>query len=238
MFGTAAAVIAVALVAFAVLVEPVWGWLEYRRLKARRDSDPRALVRMYRIVIATLWTTTALVCLAVALSPGLDLEAIGASPPRPDGFVIGLCVSGAIALVVSSVAMRADARKGKPIPGLDAYAALLPRTREERWYAAAGSISAGICEELLYRGFFIAVGIQLFHLSLVAAAVGSAAIFTLIHVYQGWRGLVGIAVLATILTVIYLRSASLVLPIALHVLIDLRALLVIRPGAASPSSPG
>ncbi len=238
MFGAAPAVIAVVLVAYAVLVEPVWGWLEYRRLKARRDSDPRALVRMYRIFIATLWPAAALVLLAVALSPGLDLADIGVRAPRLDGFVLGVSLSGAIALVVSSFTLRRDARKGKPIPGMDAYAALLPRTREERRYAAASALTAGICEEILHRGFFIAVGVQLFGLSLTAAAIASAAVFTLVHVYQGWRGLLAIAVLATIFTVVYLRSASLLFPIALHALVDLRALLVIRPGAASPSSPG
>jgi membrane protease YdiL (CAAX protease family) len=238
VFGTAAAIIAVALLAWAVLVEPIWGWVEYRRLVARRDSDPRALVRMYRIFIATLWPAAALAFLAVALSPGLDLAAIGVRAPRLDGFVLGLSVSGAIALVVSSVRLRADAREGKPIAGLDAYAALLPRTREERWYAAASALTAGICEEVVYRGLFIAAFVGLFQLPITAAAIASVVVFTLGHVYQGWRGMLGVGVLAGILTVVYLRTGSLLLPVALHALVDLRALLVIRPAAASASSPG
>lgn len=238
MFGTAAAAIAVALLAYAVFGEPVWGWFEYRRLKARRDSDPRALVRVYRILLATQWAWTALVLAAVALSPRLDLAGIGVRAPVMDDFTLAASLSGMIALVASAVAIRAAARKRRPVPGQAAFEALLPRTREERVYAAASAVTAGICEEVLYRGFFIAVGVGLFHLSLTAAAVLSVVVFLIAHVYQGWRGTLTVTGLAVLLTILYLRSASLLIPVLLHALVDLRALLLVRPGAASPSSPG
>jgi membrane protease YdiL (CAAX protease family) len=241
VFGTAAAVIAVALLAFAVLVEPVWGWFAYRWLVARRDSDPRALVRVYRILLATQWAWTALVLLAVALSSGLDLAAIGVRAPRLDELVLAMTVSATIVLVVSSVALRAAARKGEPIRGLDAYAALLPRTREERRYATASAITAGVCEEVLYRGFFIAIGVGLFHFSLTTAAVLSVVVFLVAHIYQGRRGVIAVGVLAIIFTVLYVRSASLLFPIVLHALVDLRALLLVPPppvGAGDRPRPG
>jgi membrane protease YdiL (CAAX protease family) len=228
----------VALVGYALFVEPVWGWFEYRRLEERRDSDPRALVRAYRILLVAQWSWTALVLVAVALSPGLDLAAIGVRAPVRDDFVLAASLSGAIALVASAFAIRSAARKGKPIPGQDAFSALLPRTGEERRHAVAAAITAGICEEVLYRGFFIAVGVRLFHLSPTAAAVLSVVVFLVAHAYQGWRGALSVTGLAILLTIIYVRSASLLLPIVLHALVDLRALLLVRPGAASPSSPG
>ena len=227
MFGTAAAVIAVALLAHTVLVEPVWGWFEYRRLKARRDSDPNALVRVYRIVMATEWAWTALVFAAVALSPALDRAAIGVRAPVFDDFVLLATVTGALMLVASTLGMRSALRKGKPIPGQEAYAALLPRTRRERWHAVGGALTAGICEEVLYRGFFIAVGVRLFHLSPTAAAVASVVVFLIAHIYQGWRGALPLTILAVILTILYVRSASLLLPILLHALVDLRAFLLV-----------
>ncbi len=232
MFGTAATVIALVLIAYATIVEPVLGWFEYRRLVARRDSDPRALVRVYRFVVVSQWGWTILVLIAVALSPALDLAGIGLRVPVADGFVLAASASAAIALVFSAVSTRRATRAGRPVPGQAAFEALLPRTREERRYAVAGAITAGVCEELLYRAFFIAVGVQLFHLSPTAAAVASVVIFAVAHVYQGWRGMLAVTLLAVLLTILYVRSASLLLPVILHVLVDLRALLLLEPSPA------
>jgi membrane protease YdiL (CAAX protease family) len=238
VFGAAAAVIAIGLIAYSVLVEPIWGWFEYRRLKARRDSDPRALVRVHRIMIATLWSLTALVGVVVALSPALELADIGVRAPLFDDFVLAATLGGGIALVVSALAMRSAARKGQAVAGQAGFDALLPRTSQERRYAVAAAITAGVCEETLYRGFFIATGVQLFHLTPIAAAVATCAMFGIAHLYQGWRNALALTGMAAIMAIFYLRSASLLLPVILHALIDLRAFLLLRPGAASPSSPG
>ena len=234
-------VIAVVLVAYAAIGEPVWGWIEYRRLRQRRESDARALVRVYRILLAVQWGWTALVLVAVAASPRLDLAAIGVRAPRADDMVLSMSIGAAIALVASAFLMRRAARQGRPIPGQAAFAALLPRTREERWYAAAASVTAGVCEEVLYRGFFIAAGVLLLDLPVEWAAALAAVIFVVAHAYQGVVGLVGVTVLAIVFTTVYLRTGSLLLPVVLHALVDLRALLLVPPvrrGAASPSSPG
>jgi membrane protease YdiL (CAAX protease family) len=234
-------VIALVLVAYAAIGEPVWGWFEYRRLRERRESDPRALVRVYRILLAVQWGWTALVLVAVATSPRLDLAAIGVRAPRGGDMVLSMSIGAAIALVASAVLMRRAAQRGRPVPGQAAYSALLPRTREERWYAAAAAVTAGVCEEVLYRGFFIATGVLFFDLSVEWAAALATVIFVVAHAYQGAVGLLSVTVLALVFTTVYLRTGSLLLPVALHVLVDLRALLLVPPvrrDAAIPSSPG
>ena len=235
MIGWVAGSIAVLLIAYAAIGESLWGWVEYRRLVARRESDPRALVRVYRIVFAVQWSWTALVLLAVAASPGLTLAGIGLSLPQSDEGVWPLAAGFAMAVVASGIAMRRAAHKGGTVPGQAAYAALLPRTRAERMHAAGAAITAGVCEEILYRGFFIAVGVSLFHLPLEWAAVASAAIFLVGHIYQGWAGALGLTALTAVFTLLYLRSGSLLVPIILHALVDLRALLLVP---ASPAAAG
>jgi membrane protease YdiL (CAAX protease family) len=225
--------IAAVLALYAAVGEPVWGWIEYRRLVARRESDPRALLRFYRLVLAVEWGYTALVLVAVAASERLDLAAIGARAPSGDERAWTISIGAAIALVVTTVLMRRGVRQGRPVPGQSAYDALLPRTREERRYAAAVAITAGICEEVLYRGFFIAAGVVLLDLSPEQAAVAAGALFVVAHIYQGWAGAVGVIGLAILFTILYLRTGSLLLPIALHALVDLRALLLLPP--ASPA---
>jgi membrane protease YdiL (CAAX protease family) len=110
---------------------------------------------------------------------------------------------------------------------------VLPRTAGERRLFTVVGVTAGVCEEWLYRGFFLAV---------VAAATGglplwllvacAAVAFGLAHAYQGPAGIVGTGVLGGGMAVMYLQTGSLLLPVVLHVLIDLRFLLV--PAGALP----
>jgi len=63
----------------------------------------------------------------------------------------------------------------------------LPRTRNEfRWFVLV-SISAGICEELLFRGFLMWY-IGQFGPIIVAVLI-SSILFGFAHAYQGWKGI-------------------------------------------------
>ena len=114
-------------------------------------------------------------------------------------------------------------------------AILLPRTDDERRLFTVVGITAGVCEEWLYRGFFLAVvaavlgGSPSFVLVVVAAVA-----FGLAHAYQGWAGIVLTGVLGGIMAALYLDTGSLLWPVLLHAVIDLRFLLV--PASALPTS--
>ena len=68
MAGGAAAVLAAALVIYALVVEPVWGWWYMRRLRQRVRVDDEARVDGYRLIIATEWTLAGCALLAYTLS--------------------------------------------------------------------------------------------------------------------------------------------------------------------------
>lgn len=61
----------------------------------------------------------------------------------------------------------------------------------------------------------------------------AAAGFGLAHAYQGPAGVLTTGVLGGVLAAVYLQSGSLLLPMALHTVIDLRFLLV--PTSALPT---
>jgi membrane protease YdiL (CAAX protease family) len=96
---------------------------------------------------------------------------------------------------------------------------LFPRTRAElvRFYAM--SISSGITEEVLFRGFLT----WYFHhwFPLWIAAVFSTMLFALGHLYQGLNGAIQAAVLGAVFVTLYLLTGSLLIPVLLHVLINL-----------------
>jgi membrane protease YdiL (CAAX protease family) len=109
--------------------------------------------------------------------------------------------------------------------------ALLPEKRTERFWFGAVSLGAGVSEELLFRGFlFWYLGFFFPQLSLVQLIVLSSAMFGFCHIYQGLLGIVGTSVLGAVLMWMYLSTESLILPIAIHALIDLRILAIFTPG--------
>jgi len=71
---------------------------------------------------------------------------------------------------------------------------LLPRTMLEVAVWIVTSVSAGFCEEFVFRGY---VQRQLLGLSQRAsvAIVGQGLVFGAMHAYQGWRALVTISIL-------------------------------------------
>jgi membrane protease YdiL (CAAX protease family) len=102
---------------------------------------------------------------------------------------------------------------------------LLPRSRQERLTFGALAITAGVCEEVVFRGFGIAyvrwlwpAASQPFIIVVTAAAFGFA------HLYQGIRGVVLTGLVGAYLAWLTLSTGSLLPAIVVHALIDLRVL--------------
>ena len=98
--------------------------------------------------------------------------------------------------------------------------ALLPRTPLEYRLFLGVSVTAGVCEELLYRGYFFATTSH--WLTLAGAAAVSSVVFGLGHAYQGWRGVVKTGAVGLILGAIYIGTGSLLWPAILHATIDIQ----------------
>jgi membrane protease YdiL (CAAX protease family) len=96
-----------------------------------------------------------------------------------------------------------------------------PHTRKEHSRFRLLSITAGITEEIIFRGFLIAV--FSLALPLPLAAFMAVIIFGLGHIYQGFAGVVRTSLLGGTLTIIYLMGGSLWPAIILHIMIDLAA---------------
>lgn len=98
-------------------------------------------------------------------------------------------------------------------------AKMAPHTRSELGWFVALSLSAGICEEFIFRAYLIWAFQSL--LGLGGAAALSIAVFAAAHAYQGARGVIGTGVVGVLLTLVVLISGSLLPAIVLHALIDI-----------------
>lgn len=108
---------------------------------------------------------------------------------------------------------------------------IMPASDADLWPAAVLAMSAGVAEELFFRlwlPLIIAIGTGS---GLAGVVVGSVA-FAAMHRYQGWVGVVATLVGGGLLTALYMGSGTLWLPIVVHVLTDLNAL-VLRPALSA-----
>ena len=93
---------------------------------------------------------------------------------------------------------------------------LMPNTKKEaNTYIFGVSLSAGINEEIIFRGYLFGLLMTL-DLPVMLAMVLSTLPFALLHTYQGIKGMLRVAVVGLVLTLVYWLSESLVLCIVLH----------------------
>jgi membrane protease YdiL (CAAX protease family) len=81
------------------------------------------------------------------------------------------------------------------------------------------SVSAGVCEEFIFRGYLIWAFQPLFG-SWGAAALSVIA-FAAAHSYQGVKGALAVGVLGILFTLVVLTCGSLWPAMALHALVDM-----------------
>ncbi|MEN3356916.1 MAG: protease family protein [Mycobacteriales bacterium] len=223
-------VLAAVLAAYLIIGQPIVGGWSQRRFRRALRRDPRARLLRYRRTTLLEWSAVGVALLLVAAAPGLDLADIGVRWPRLAGGGAPYTVVGALGLlfsVVLLVALRRRVEQGAEVAAPGEVVALLPRTVRERRAFAALAVTAGVCEETLYRGVLLALAGALRPEPGPAKLVLlSALAFGLAHNYQGGAGVVVTAVLGGCLTVLYLGSGSLLLPVLYHVLVDLRVLVL------------
>jgi membrane protease YdiL (CAAX protease family) len=93
-----------------------------------------------------------------------------------------------------------------------------PHTDAELAWFVALSVSAGICEEFVFRGYLIWLLQPV--LGLWGAAAVSLVVFAAAHAYEGTKGVLAVAIAGSLLTLIVLAFGSLVPAIAVHMLVD------------------
>lgn len=226
------------LAAYAAVGEPVLGARMYERLTSAVGRDGEARVRFYRMSMVIEWSWVLAVGLILVLG-GLPLSEVGLRWESPPAMVVGFVLAAGFGMLVPIVALWLKSRRSEGAGAgesvremLEPVGALLPNTRRERRLFAALAVTAGICEEVLFRGFLLFYLQEIFPgFGIVGAVAVSSVVFGLCHLYQGVRGILGTGTFGTGMAILYVASGSLIVPIVLHALLDLRVLLLHRPAA-------
>jgi uncharacterized protein len=189
---------------------PLGAWLQQDVAQQALAVPRRAL---YGSTAIGLWALAGLV-LAGAFPSGWGPATIGLTWPGAGAFAAW--TAGATG--VGALLMLLGPALGLPESPLLHH--LLPRTAGERTAFAGISITAGVTEELVFRGFLVTALLAVVGNALAAALLAAAA-FGLSHAYQGRVGALRAAVLGLLLTVPFLATGSILAPMAAHAALDL-----------------
>ena len=198
---------------FLAVVFPLIDYVLYARLKST--------LQIYAWNILALWSLAG-VCVWITRTNYLTLNDLG---ERPGNAHRVLLISGILIAIIVLLIGAQKKQKKKPNQerlnkSLDRVRRMLPKTPTERAVWIIVSITAGVCEEILYRGWL---------LSLFAATLGSvwlgllisSIIFGFAHTYQGRNGILGTGVLGAMFGLLFIFSGSLIPGQVLHAVIDL-----------------
>lgn len=167
-----------------------------------------------------------------ALGPGLPAMGLGAVDGATLARTSGWLVAGSALLtgafwVVGRVSGAGESRLLRQ---------LIPRTGPERRVFAGLSVVAGFGEELVYRGYLLALLTPTLGGPWEAVGVSSAA-FGLLHVYQGAVGIVRTGLLGLLFAVSVVETGSLWPAVVVHTAVDLLGGLWLGPRLGAEESP-
>ena len=201
---------------------PLYGWRTWEATRRKVAAGRQSRLSIYREVVIVQWSATALLAVLWWIAGrGHELLALdwGHGPGLwwAWGFVI---LAVAFLAAQDLMVRRSPGARQKVLAQLDTVDAMLPHDRRELGGFAVVSVTAGVCEELLYRGFLF-WWFQTLELGTAWAAVLSTLAFGLAHGYQGWGGVVRTSLVGGAMMGLRLLAGSLWPAVVLHALVDL-----------------
>ncbi|MDR2108767.1 MAG: CPBP family intramembrane metalloprotease [Coriobacteriales bacterium] len=109
---------------------------------------------------------------------------------------------------------------------------MIPRTKREKTWFFFLSVSAGVCEEIVWRGFFYFLLVTVFPSWPIALVVVVASIiFGAGHLYQGPAGFVKTSLVGILLGCLYVATGTLLPGILLHFITDYSSAFILSDDA-------
>ena len=196
------------------------------RMRGGRETAPAPKSASYYRSMMILWAGAA-ICLASWSASGQELGMMGLGSGSGWRAVAGwVLAAGIVGYLVYSLVRaatsphtRADLRR--QFANAEGMDLLRPVSAREHRDFQLLSLTAGITEEIIFRGFLIGVLALLWPLWL--AVLVSVTVFLLAHIYQGPAGMLRILPITLAMTGLYLLAGSLWPAIIVHVLVDATA---------------
>lgn len=204
---------------------PLEALLTLKSTRAKLATNaPGVRVKHYTQTILWLWAIAIPILVVWAVS-GRDWAALGFQIPTSAhvayGWGLAALVAGFFiyqnAMVASSDAAKAQLQEAMAERKI--ISDFMPQADEERALFNLVSVTAGITEEIIFRGYLIWV-FSLF-VPIWLAGLAALVVFTFLHLYQGAKQLPTVFAMGALLTLIFILSGSIWPAIAVHILVDM-----------------
>ena len=226
------------------------GAKQYQQLKLETQTGPRQkIMASWAIEVFVLFALGAVLILSligrlptIVAMPAEFTPLVSFYPDEQERKFVGFAIAGGLLMgAFGNVLVTYLKRNANPDDTENQYrtagdfSALLPRNRPETIWAIVLSFSAGISEELMFR-----LALPLLLTLLIGNAwIGfllSITIFGLMHYYQGWQGVLATTFAALLFSVVYLYTGGLLIPIVMHIFMDLNGLVFVPMANRKSSS--
>jgi membrane protease YdiL (CAAX protease family) len=205
------------------VIVPLRGRARLQRLLAKPRVERAERLSLYASTIAFQWLAAAVAAWR-AWAHGFTATQLGFAMPGRFRVLMITVLGAALIVTLQWLNLRRMGRSTSPLRRpLQALAErILPQSTMELIPFLALAVTAGLCEEFLYRGFAMAV---LSRLGLPTAVVilFSSIIFGLAHLYQGRSGFVSTMLLGILFGISRAALGSLLPVIVWHMGVDVVA---------------
>lgn len=208
---------------FLSVVIPWRGYVRLKNLMALPSVDSKEKLALYAFTIGFQWVLSGVVAWR-AIARGLTLQDIGLGPQPWTGIVVSGLLGAIFIGGLQWMNLRRIGRMEGEAPELLRKLAhrLLPVNLVEYLPYSALAITAGVCEEFVYRGFGVAAFSKA-GLPLWLVVIFSSVLFGLAHAYQGRGGIVSTGIFGVGLALGRIWLGSLVPVMMWHAGLDLAA---------------
>lgn len=198
------------------IIYPAFIALTHKKTNQRIKADGKYRLVDYRQLIIIFWVLTIFIIANLFLDDKLKLNFF------PTINTIGIIIFALTLVVVGLLIVQSRLTIENPNDVkdqmIDGYH-YLPKTKQELNWFYSLSLSAGICEEIIFRWFVFSFLLN--ETNLLSAFILTNIIFAVTHMGTGKRNILTTFILGLLFTTIYYFTNNIWLPIILHCAIDL-----------------
>ena len=195
----------------------IWGIRDYKLIKQDRSN----LIPSYRnTILFNIFLVLMLSILSSYTNFTTNFGAIGKGVEiyTTEMILLLVVIISVIFIILPIVTEKLKINLPQPANFSD----LLPNTNQELLWFFVLVVSVAFGEELIFREFYFELLNDQFGLTGDTLLVTTAVIFGLAHSYQGVAGIIATFIMGLVLGKIFQTTESLMIPIILHFIIDIK----------------
>lgn len=200
------------------IIYPIYIFATHQKVNANIIQNEKYRLLDYKQTLLIFWGLTLLIFLNFFVYKQPDLNFNLKLSIINTGLIILILVLTYLQYKTSNITPKDSNSVKEKLKGIYHY---LPKTRNELIWFSLLSISAGICEEIIFRLFFFEFLKE--HTTLIITFIVTNLIFAITHIGTGKRNLISSFFLGVLFSVLYYFTDNIWIAVLLHSLINLNA---------------